>query len=131
MIELVRDPIDVEAVRRGVESHKLGGVVVFCGVVRSVTDSKETDHLEYEAYDEMALSAMAEIAREAEERFSALVAIVHRLGRLAPGEIAVVTAAACAHREAAFEACEYLIDELKVRVPIWKKEVGPGGEVWV
>ena len=131
MIGLVREPIDVEAVRRSVEAPGLGGVVVFCGEVRNSTGSRITDRLEYEAYEEMALSEMKRIACEAQDRFRAAVAMVHRLGVLLPGETAVVTAAACEHREQAFECCRFLIDALKSDVPIWKKEVGPNGEEWV
>lgn len=131
MIELRREELEIAPIRRAIERPTLGGVVIFCGEVRSITRGKETDHLLYEAYEDMALSEMQKIATEAKERFSANVAMVHRLGRLEVGEIAVITGAACAHRDAAFECCKFLIDSLKANVPIWKKEVGPDGEEWI
>ncbi len=74
---------------------------------------------------------MESIAAHAASKWHAKVSMVHRLGELVPGEIAVVTAAGCAHREEAFECCKYLIDALKNDVPIWKKEFGPDGNAWV
>lgn len=130
-IELTTETLDPERLRKACESSDLGGVVVFCGEVRAVTSDLETDHLEYEAYEEMALAKMRQIAEEASERWHANVAIAHRLGRLEPGDIAVVTIAACGHRAEAFEACRHLIDRIKEDVPIWKKEFGPDGSSWV
>jgi molybdopterin synthase catalytic subunit len=90
------------------------------------------EKLEYEAYPEMAEREMDKIAAEAAERFAgARVAIAHRTGLLAVGELAVVVAAAAPHRAEAFAACRYAIDELKLRVPIWKKEFASDGAFWV
>lgn len=122
MLELTEGPIDPEAVRRSVEDKSLGGVVIFVGEVRAVTDGKPTEKLHYECYREMALRQMEKIAGEAKSKWHARVAMVHRLGEMRPGDIAVVTAAACAHRFEAFECCKYLIDRLKEDVPIWKNE---------
>jgi molybdopterin synthase catalytic subunit len=130
-VALTREPIDPEALRREVESPELGGVVVFCGEVRSRTGDKETSRLEYEAYESMALEQMKLIAAQCAGKYKAQVACEHRLGEMFPGDVAVVTAAACAHREQAFACCRELIDRIKEDVPIWKKEFGPGGEVWV
>lgn len=130
MIKLIRGPINPDDLRREIESSLLGGVAIFIGVVRSVTENKKTQKIFYEAYEEMALDQMKTIACEAESRWNAKVAMVHRLGELLPGEIAVVTAAACPHRAEAFDACRFLIDRLKEDVPIWKKEFGPDGEEW-
>jgi molybdopterin synthase catalytic subunit len=130
MIKLTREPINPDDLRKEIESPLLGGVAIFIGVVRSITADKTTQKIFYEAYEEMALEQMKAIACEAEARWNAKVAMVHRLGELLPGEIAVVTAAACPHRAEAFDACRFLIDRLKEDVPIWKKEFGQDGEEW-
>jgi molybdopterin synthase catalytic subunit len=130
-VELTREPIDPEAIRRRLESPERGGVVVFCGEVRSATGDRRTEKLEYEAYEAMALEQMKLIAAQCAAKHQGAVAAVHRLGELRPGEIAVVTAAACAHRDAAFACCRELIDRIKEDVPIWKKEFGPDGEEWI
>ncbi len=131
LIQLTREPIDPEPIRKTLESPERGGVVVFCGEVRSTTGGQTTHKLEYEAYEEMALVQMRRIADACAAKYDAAVACVHRLGELGPGEIAVVTAAACGHRDAAFACCRELIDRIKEDVPIWKKEFGPDGEEWV
>jgi molybdopterin synthase catalytic subunit len=129
MIRLQHEAIDPEEVRRSVEDEALGGVVLFCGEVRSVTGEIRTERVVYSAYEPMAIQEMVRIAQEAGGRWGARVAMVHRLGELLPGEIAVVTAAACPHRSEAFECCRFLIDQLKRDVPIWKEEYGPDGRV--
>lgn len=131
LILLTHDPIDPEAARRSLEDPKLGGVTMFIGQVRSVTGDRETSKLIYSAYEEMALAQMKRIAQEAESQWSARVAMIHRLGELFPGEIAVLTAAACAHRDEAFACCRHLIETLKFDVPIWKQEFGPDGVAWI
>lgn len=126
--EEVRPQMATEAVRR--ESH--GAVVSFIGVVRQQSQGKQVLHLEYEAYPDMAEAKLAEIGAEIRERFGLEdVAIVHRIGRLLVGEIAVVIAVGAPHRQEAFAACHYAIDRIKQVVPIWKKEVFADGEVWV
>lgn len=127
MIRLQREPIDPEPIRCCLEGTDAGGVALFCGEVRAVTGDVVTERVVYTAYEPMALSQMERLAAEASERWNARVAVVHRLGELRPGEIAVVTAAACAHRAEAFEACRFLIERLKADVPIWKEEFGPSG----
>lgn len=131
LVALTDRPIDPEAIRRELESPELGGVVVFCGEVRSLTGAQSTEKLEYEAYGEMATAQMRKIAVECAAKHGGNVACVHRIGELHPGDIAVVTAAACAHRDAAFACCRELIDRIKDDVPIWKKEFGPDGQSWV
>lgn len=121
-IILTPDPLDPESLRKSVESPDCGGVVLFCGEVRSVTGDEVTVQLDYEAYEEMAIAVMTRIADETEAKFGAYVAVAHRTGVLKPGEIAVVTVAACPHRAEAFQACKYLIDRIKEDVPIWKRE---------
>ena len=122
IVKITTDPIDPEAIRRPLEAPHLGGVVVFAGEVRSITGNESTVFLNYEAYEEMALKQMNEIADEAENKWNANVGLVHRIGKLLPGEIAVVTVAACAHRAEAFECCKFLIDSLKANVTIWKND---------
>jgi molybdopterin synthase catalytic subunit len=100
--------------------------------VRSVSKGQTVSHLEYEAYPPMAEKQMARIAEEARAKWpGAQVAIVHRVGRLEPGQLAVVIAASAPHRKEAFLACEWAIDRLKEDVPIWKKETTTDGAVWV
>jgi molybdopterin converting factor subunit 1 len=109
-----------------------GGVVTFVGVVRDHARGRSIKYLEYEAYPEMAVREMEKIAGEVAERWPGTrVAMAHRVGHLEIGDAAVVIAAVSAHRKEAFLACEFTIDTLKVRVPIWKKEVAIDGEYWV
>ena len=107
-----------------------GGIDVFIGTTRAErhADGRELVALDYEAYPEMALSQMRELARRARERWPVVrLALLHRVGRVAVGQPSVVVAVACPHRGEAFEACRWLIDTLKAEVPIWKKEVWADG----
>lgn len=124
MFAITRDVIDPRAVEASVLGSAQGGVVTFLGIVREhASDGREVSGLSYEAYDEMATAEFRRLAEEVRARYGAVeLAIVHRVGELHVGEIAVVVVAAAAHRGAAFDACEYAIDELKQRAPIWKKE---------
>lgn len=132
LFQVVDRPIELGEVVAAVESNARGGLVTFTGVVRDVSKGKQILRLEYEAYVPMAERKLADIGREAQERWpGVVVAVVHRVGVLQPGEKAVVIAAAAAHRKEAFLACEYTIDRLKQDVPIWKKEFAVDGEVWV
>jgi molybdopterin synthase catalytic subunit/molybdopterin converting factor small subunit len=131
MVALVREAIDVEAIAKAVKAGADGAVVVFDGIVRDNTRGRETLHLDYEAYEEMALRQMQMLRIEAMERYGVRdVAIVHRLGRLVVGETSVLIVVASAHRGAGFEACRWVIDTLKKTVPIWKKEQFVDGAVW-
>jgi molybdopterin synthase catalytic subunit len=130
--ELTGEAIDVGAVARRVVLPECGATVTLDGYARKWTAGRETDYLIYESYDRMAVSEMQKLGSEAHKRFEiAHVGIVHRTGRLEIGETSVVIAVSAPHRRAAFEACEWLIKELKRTVPIWKKEVFQDGEVWV
>lgn len=122
--DLTELPLDVALLERAVRSDAMGGLVTFVGYVRERSDDDRlVDGLSYEAHRELALEAMRAIGAEASTKFGvARVAIAHRIGALRLGEAAVAIAVASAHRAAAFDACEYAIDELKKRVPIWKKE---------
>jgi molybdopterin synthase catalytic subunit len=125
-------PLDVGEVVARVSGPDAGGLVIFLGSVRNASRGHDIRHLEYEAYAGMAEREMDRIADEAAARWpGARVAMSHRSGHLAIGEIAVVVAAAAPHRAEAFAAARYAIDTLKERVPIWKKEVATDGEYWV
>jgi len=130
VIRLTRDPIDLVALHAPTPAD--GACCSFVGVVRDENAGRRVDFLEYEAYEEMALGQMEELAAEARERWPLSdVHLVHRLGRLEIGEASVAVAVASPHRGEAFAACRFLIDTLKKRVPIWKKEHFEGGAVWV
>jgi MoaE-MoaD fusion protein len=132
--------------RRSLPTAADGALAIFVGQVRETPgppspgeEDAAAEHagepvigLEYEAYEEMALAVLRDIAGEVESRFGVRrLAIVHRTGRVEVGEPSVVVAAAAAHRDAAFDACRYAIDELKARAPIWKRELYGAGSVWV
>ena len=130
--ELTTGVIDVGEVARRVVPPECGATVTLDGYVREWTAGRKTLYLVYEAYETMALTEMQRLGREAHKRFEiAHVGIVHRTGRLEIGETSVVIAVSAPHRRTAFEACEWLIKELKRTVPIWKKEVYADGEEWV
>ena len=125
-------PLDENEVTARVTGRDAGGVVTFVGAVRDRARGREIEHLEYEAYPEMAVREMEKIAEQAAARWPGTrVAIAHRTGHLEIGEAAVVIAAAAPHRAEAFEACRFAIDTLKQTVPIWKKEVAVDGQYWV
>jgi MoaE-MoaD fusion protein len=130
--ELTTEPIDVGQVARRVVLPECGATVTLDGYAREWTKGKRTLYLVYEAYDAMALTEMQRLGVEAHQKFDiAHLGIVHRTGRLEIGETSVVIAASAPHRQAAFQACEWAIKELKRTVPIWKKEVFENGEEWV
>jgi molybdopterin converting factor subunit 1 len=132
-IAIGRSALCVEDVVATVTGPGRGGVVTFAGVVRREGHAlPDVIRLEYEAYTEMALEVLTAIADELErEQLGVRVAIHHRVGALVVGEMAVVIAAAAPHRAEAFAACRAAIDRLKERAPIWKKEIGESGEVWL
>jgi molybdopterin synthase catalytic subunit len=131
VVALMRERIDQDALMAKLKQPADGAVVVFDGIVRDNTRGRKTLYLDYEAYEEMALSQMQKLALEAREKYSIdRVGIVHRLGRLEIGESSIVIVVTSAHRAAAFDACRWLIDTLKRTVPIWKKEHFADGAVW-
>jgi len=131
-IRLVRSPIQIEELVNQLQQPEDGAVVVFDGIVRNHSQGRKTLYLEYEGYEPMALKKMREIEESARNRWPInRIGIVHRLGRLEIGEASVVIVVTSAHRKAAFEACQHVIDTLKKTVPIWKKEFFADGEVWV
>jgi molybdopterin synthase catalytic subunit len=130
-VRIVRERIDKESVVARLKQPADGAAVIFDGVVRDNTRGRRTLYLDYEAYEAMALKQMESLAAEARARFGVRAAsIVHRLGRLEIGETSVLIVVAAAHRDAAFEACRWIINTLKKTVPIWKKEYFEDGAVW-
>ncbi|MDY7225354.1 molybdopterin converting factor subunit 1 [Hyalangium rubrum] len=132
LFSVVDRPLRLEDVVAAVSGEAYGGLVTFSGSVRNQTKGRRVLKLEYEAYPPMAEKRLAAIGAEVAERWSGTrLAIMHRVGTLVPGELAVVIAAAAPHRKEAFLACEHAIERLKQDVPIWKKEFFEDGEVWV
>lgn len=126
------EPLSVEAVVAEARTDEAGAVAAFVGTTRSRSRGREVLYLDYEAYEGMAEGVMAELARGLAERHELCeVAIHHRTGRVEIGEVSVVIAVSAPHRAAALAACAEAIDELKVTVPLWKKEVYVGGEEWI
>jgi MoaE-MoaD fusion protein len=129
---LVDGPIDVGAVMAEVEDERAGAIATFQGTVRRQSRGRTVIALEYEAYEGMAEKVMAELADAVKERYELCgVAITHRVGRCEIGDVSVAIAVSAAHRQDALSACRDLIDELKERVPLWKKELYEGGEEWI
>lgn len=126
------EPIDGGALLGEVGRSDSGATVLFLGTVRDHSQDKEgVTHLEYEVFAERVEPNIAEIVNEAGERWPILrAAVEHRSGRVEVGETSVAVAVSSAHRADAFEAARYIIDELKRRAPIWKKEFWPGGSEW-
>ena len=130
-VALMLEPIKPELLIRVLKQGEDGAVVTFDGIVRNNSRGRRTLYLIYEAYEEMALKLMQSLAQEAQTRFAIRdVLLVHRLGKLEVGETSVLIAVASAHRAAAFDACRWLIDTLKTKVTIWKKEHFEDGAVW-
>jgi molybdopterin synthase catalytic subunit len=131
VVLLVADPIDVASLVEHVRADEDGAIVTFDGFVRNESHGRATQHLEYEAYEPMALAKMSEIAAQTREKFQIhRIAMAHRVGRLEIGETSVFIAVSAPHRAAAFDACRFAIDTLKRTVPFWKKEYFADGAVW-
>jgi molybdopterin synthase catalytic subunit len=125
-------PIDIGALIAAVRSPARGGIAMFLGAVRNHQAGRNVLRLHYSAYLPMAEAESARIVAEAQAKWDVEVSVAHRLGRLEIGETAVAVIAASAHREEAFAACRYLIEQIKRRVPIWKQEFYADGSVsWV
>lgn len=131
--ELTNTVIDTQSLIESVQDVRCGAVCLFLGTVREFTDTKQTVDLVYEAYPEMALSQLRQILIEAAARWPIpRLGIVHRLGRLNLGEVSIAVAVATPHRAASFEACQWIMDTVKKRVPIWKQEHWADGTTqWV
>ena len=131
IVRIVREPVEAEKLVSAAKQGEDGAVVVFDGIVRNNSRGRQTQYLDYESYEEMALKQMRELAAQARERFGVRhVSIVHRLGRLSVGETSVLIVVASAHRAQAYDASRWLIDTLKKTVPIWKRETFADGAVW-
>lgn len=131
-LKITEDELDESYCRSFVELPECGGIVIFIGTVRNHTREQKVQWLEFESKESMAIKEMTKIALKAMSQWSIRrIAIHHRLGRLEIGEVPVIIAVSSPHRDVAFEACKYAIDTLKETVPIWKKEVFEGGEIWV
>jgi molybdopterin synthase catalytic subunit len=132
MVRLQAGSIDVAALLSETRGDGDGAIALFLGTVRNLNAGRRVLFLEYEAYPGMAEREMERIAAEALSRFGVTqVAIVHRVGRLAIGDVSVAVVVAAPHRAAAMDACRFAIDAVKVSVPIWKREHGDGGAVWI
>nr|WP_317065216.1 molybdenum cofactor biosynthesis protein MoaE [Methanoculleus sp. Wushi-C6] len=129
MISVTRDDFDLNAEIDRVRRPDMGGLVTFLGVVR---DEGGLEAMELEAYEEVAVKEMETIRDEAFAKFPiGAVTVIHRIGRLRVGENILLIVVGAGHRKEAFEACEYILERIKESVPIWKKEIGEGGERWV
>jgi molybdopterin synthase catalytic subunit len=125
-------PIDLDEAVRAVRDPEHGGIATFLGTTRRERGRREVAEIVYEAYAELAEAELGAIAAEAASRFGARLAVLHRVGPVAVGEPSVAVAASAPHRDAAFAACRYGIDELKARAPIWKRTVyADGGADWI
>jgi molybdopterin synthase catalytic subunit len=138
IFRLAAEPLDLDALMAEITVPATGAVCVFSGMVRGETgegtDKRQTDYLEYEAYEPMALAKMRQVAEEIRAQFPGVqgMAIVQRVGRLAVGQNTILIACASGHRDGGcFEAARYGIDRLKEIVPVWKKEVSSDGSAWV
>ena len=129
---LVEGTPELAAVISDVEDERAGAIATFQGTVRRQSRGREVIALEYEAYGGMAEKVMAEIAERVKDRYDVCeVAVAHRVGRCEVGEVSVAIAVSAPHRQDALSACRDVIDELKERVPLWKKELYEGGEEWI
>jgi len=132
MISITSETIDICKVLLDTMDNSAGGTVLFIGSIRDDNEDGTVSEIYYEAYKEMAEKNLTEIEIEARKKWNIKKFVaVHRTGKLKVGEVAVAVAASAEHRKEAFEACRYGIDEIKIRLPIWKKEVSDSGIGWV
>ena len=127
-IDIVETPIDTNAVMKSVSSANAGANVLFLGTTRRFTDEQETVRLDYDGYREMAISELTSLAKEAKSQWSIIgCSIVHRFGTVELGEASVAVAVSTPHRADSFAAAEWILNQLKIRVPIWKRDHRPDG----
>lgn len=132
LIRVTEDVLDTAGAVASVATPAAGAINVFLGVVRDSNLGRSVQYLEYDAYPAMAEKVMRQLAEEARERFGLLdCAVLHRTGRLEIGEASLLIVVSSAHRAASFEGGEWLVDEIKKKVPVWKKEVWEDGEAWI
>lgn len=132
LIRVTPDELNPGEAIAAVASPAAGAINVFLGVVRDNNLGRKVQYLEYDAYPSMAEKVMRELAEEAKERFGLEeCAVLHRTGRLEIGETSLLIAVSCGHRAESFEAGHWLVNEIKKKVPVWKKEVWEDGEAWI
>lgn len=132
LFEITDQPLDPAKLVQSVRKDESGAVALFYGVVRNENLGRTVLWLEYDAYPEMAIKKMKEVADEVRAKFPVTnVGVMHRTGRLEIGETSLLVAVSSGHRKEAFEACHYAVDRIKQIVPVWKKEVFEGGEEWI
>ena len=132
MFRVTNQPIDLNELVRYVADAEAGAIVPFIGTTRNNNEGRKVLALDYDGYPEMAEKELARIGAEAKNQWPICkMAIVHRLGPVQIGEASVIIVVSSAHRDAAFAASRFAIEEIKKTVPIWKKEVFEGGEVWI
>jgi molybdopterin synthase catalytic subunit len=131
-IRITPEPLDIRECIENLLASDCGGIDLFIGRVRAETLGNKVVQLEFEAYQQMALNELNNIAEYAVKNWHVKnIVIHHRTGILSVGDVPVIIAVSAEHRDAAFDACRYIIDTLKQSVPIWKKEIFEGGAVWV
>jgi len=132
VFEVTRDPLDPAPLVAAVRRDESGAIALFYGVVRNENLGRRVQYLEYDAYPEMAVKKMNEVADEVRAKFAISdMGVLHRIGRLEIGETSLLVAVSSPHRAEAFEACHYAVDRIKQIVPIWKKEVWEDGSEWI
>ena len=132
MIRVTREDFYVDEVVASIRSGGMGAIVTFLGTVRNNSQERDVDRIEIQVYEEMAVKQLQTIREEAITRFGVEdVAIVHRYGSLGVSDNIMMIAVGAAHRPEAFEACRYVLETIKEKVPLWKKEFTPEGEYWI
>ena len=132
MFEITEKPLDPAPLVESVRRDEAGAIALFYGIVRNENLGRAVSYLEYDAYPEMAIKKMKEVAEELRARFPVTgVGVMHRIGRLEIGETSLLVAVSSAHRREAFEACHFAVDRVKQIGPVWKKEVWADGEEWI
>ena len=132
MFRVTNQPINLDDLVGYVTDPEAGAIATFSGTTRNNNEGRKVIALDYEAYPEMAEKELARIGDDAKQKWQICrMAIVHRLGPVQIGEASVIIVVSSAHRDAAFAACRFAIEEIKKTMPIWKKEVYEGGEVWI
>ncbi len=132
MFEITDARIDPQKLVEVVRRDEAAAIALFYGIVRNENLGRRVQYLEYDAYPEMAVKKMREVAAEARAKFDIIeMGVLHRIGRLEIGETSLLVAVSSGHRKEAFEACHYAVDRIKQIVPIWKKEVWEDGEAWI
>lgn len=132
MFRITSEPIDLQGLLAFVGNPEAGAIATFIGTARNHNEGRRVISLEYETYSEMAEKELIRLGEEAKRKWKIQrIAITHRVGPVQTGEASVVIAVSAAHRQDAFDACRFAIEEIKKTVPIWKKEIFEGGEVWI